>query len=96
MARRQRRRFTYRASIDQSLVEKRRARVADGAKGMWHSEDPLSQLDTNEGRAPRFIGSPDTIFDRIASYQALGIEMLHLDLSDALFCSEVLPHLTNQ
>lgn len=84
------------ASIDQSLVEKRLARVADGAKGMWHSEDPLSQLDTNEGLAPRFIGSPDTILDRIASYQALGIEMLHLDLSDALFCTEVLPHLTNQ
>jgi dimethylsulfone monooxygenase len=84
------------ASIDQSLVEKRLARVADGAKGMWHSEDPLSQLDTNEGLVPRFIGSPDTILDRITSYQALGIEMLHLDLRDALFCTEVLPHLTNQ
>ncbi|NKB98323.1 MAG: LLM class flavin-dependent oxidoreductase [Pseudomonadales bacterium] len=82
------------ASIDQQLVKRRLARVSDGATGMWNNADPLSQLDTNEGFAPQFIGSPESILERIAMYRALGVEMLHLDLRDELFCAEVLPHLS--
>ena len=83
------------ARVDQALVARRRERVS-GATGMWSDEDdPLSVLDTNEGYAARLIGSPDTIFERIRQFQALGIEMLHLDVSDPLFNSEVLPQLAD-
>ena len=84
------------AAVDPDLAAKRKARVHEGARGMWNEADPLSVLDTNEGYAPRFIGSPDTILQRILQYQDLGIEMLHLDLRDALFCQQVLPGLLQQ
>ena len=59
---------------------------------MWGAEDdPLSVLDTNEGYASRLIGSPETILKRIEEYRKIGIEMLHMDLRDELFNSEVLP-----
>ena len=64
----------------------------DGAKGMWQdSGDPLSHLDSNEGYCSRLIGSPETVWENIQQWQALGIDMLHLDLRDELFCAEVLP-----
>ena len=80
------------ARIDQKLVEVRKERLRDGASGMWgDAGDPLSHLDSNEGFAARLIGSPDTVFERIGAYRKLGIDMLHLDLRDRMFCSEVLP-----
>jgi hypothetical protein len=51
----------------------------------------LSHLDTNEGYASRFIGSPETICQRIELYRELGVDMLHLELSDQLFVERVLP-----
>jgi alkanesulfonate monooxygenase SsuD/methylene tetrahydromethanopterin reductase-like flavin-dependent oxidoreductase (luciferase family) len=60
---------------------------------MWSGADPLSLLDTNEGYASRLIGSPETILERITEFRAMGVEMLHLDLRDALFQQAVLPHL---
>ena len=70
--------------------------MVGGAQGMWgDDEDPLSHLDTNEGYATRLIGSPETILARVAALQELGIDMLHLDLRDELFVTEVLPRLVN-
>ena len=72
-------------------MAKRRERV-DGAEGMWENdEDPLSALDTNEGYSSRLIGSPATVLTKIQEYQSLGVDMLHLDIRDTLFQSEVLP-----
>jgi alkanesulfonate monooxygenase SsuD/methylene tetrahydromethanopterin reductase-like flavin-dependent oxidoreductase (luciferase family) len=77
--------------VDPQLVAKRRQRVS-GAEGMWQNDtDPLSALDTNEGYASRLIGSPETIVRQIEQFQALGVDMLHLDISDRLFAQEVLP-----
>lgn len=87
---------TMLAAVDPDLVAKRQARVREGARGMWNDADPLSVLDSNEGYAPRLIGSPDSLLKRISEYQALGIEMLHLDLRDTLFCQEVLPLLLQE
>jgi len=81
------------AAVDGELVA-RRKRTTSGAQGMWSSEDPLAVLDTNEGFAARLIGSPDTVWQRIQEFQALGIELFHLDLRDGLFVSSVLPRLT--
>ena len=79
------------ARVDRKLVAKRRERV-DGAEGMWENdEDPLSALDTNEGYSSRLIGSPATVLTKIQEYQSLGVDMLHLDIRDTLFQSEVLP-----
>ena len=61
---------------------------------MWSSTDDLSLLDTNEGYAPRLIGSPETVYDRLQAFRDLGIEMLHFDTRDALFNETVLPELT--
>ncbi|MDH3644184.1 MAG: LLM class flavin-dependent oxidoreductase [Gammaproteobacteria bacterium] len=79
--------------VNPELVAKRRERVS-GAQGMWaDDEDPLSSLDTNEGYASRLIGSPATILEKIAEFQALGVDMLHLDLRDSAFVKEVLPQI---
>ena len=79
------------ARVNKALVEKRKSRTS-GAEGMWGADDdPLSVLDTNEGYASRLIGSPETILKRIEEYRKIGIEMLHMDLRDELFNSEVLP-----
>jgi hypothetical protein len=67
--------------------------LGSGAVGMWSGSDPLSLLDTNEGYASRLIGSPETILARIAEFQAMGVDMLHLDLRDTLFQQAVLPRL---
>jgi FMNH2-dependent dimethyl sulfone monooxygenase len=84
------------AAIDVELVAKRRARVQSGAQGMWSDDqDPLSMLDTNEGYASRLIGSPATIVKRIEQYRQIGIDMLHLDVSDAQFTEQVLPEVQN-
>lgn len=79
-------------AIDRGLAEKRRA-ATGGAEGMWASDEDLSLLDTNEGYAARFIGSPDTVYERLEQYRALGIEMLHFDTRDALFNETILPEL---
>jgi FMNH2-dependent dimethyl sulfone monooxygenase len=81
------------AAVDPALVAKRK-RATSGALGMWASDDPLSVLDTNEGFAARLIGSPDTVWGRIREFAALGVDMFHLDLRDALFVSTVLPRIT--
>jgi dimethylsulfone monooxygenase len=81
------------AAVDPQLVARRKTATA-GAQGMWSRDDPLAVLDTNEGFAARLIGSPDTVRSRIDAFGALGVEMFHLDLRDALFVSEVLPSLT--
>ncbi len=81
------------ARVDTALVERRKARVGS-AEGMWSdSADPLAHLDTNEGYTARLIGSPATILERIRTLKAIGVDMLHLDLRDEMFCSEVLPQL---
>lgn len=81
------------AAVDSGLVARRR-RATVGAEGMWSTtDDPLTVLDTNEGFAARLIGAPATVLERIAEFRALGVEMLHLDLRDALFRAEVLPEL---
>jgi dimethylsulfone monooxygenase len=81
--------------VDQSLVSKRQQRVS-GAEGMWADQgDPLSVLDTNEGYVPRLIGSPDTVMARIETFKSLGIDMLHLDVSDPLFREAVLPQIAS-
>lgn len=83
------------ARVDPKLVSKRQERVA-GAEGMWtQHNDPMSMLDTNEGYTARLVGSPETIMQRIRVFQEIGIEMMHLDVSDALFQSEVLPQLVS-
>jgi alkanesulfonate monooxygenase SsuD/methylene tetrahydromethanopterin reductase-like flavin-dependent oxidoreductase (luciferase family) len=51
----------------------------------------LSQLDTNEGFASRFIGCPDTVLERARAYREIGVDMLHLALGDTLFEEQVLP-----
>ncbi|MEE8245388.1 MAG: hypothetical protein V3R27_10345, partial [Pseudomonadales bacterium] len=77
--------------VDQTLVARRRERVA-GAEGMWaNDDDPLSALDTNEGYSSRLIGSPATVLKKIDEFQSLGVDMLHVDIRDALFQAEVLP-----
>ncbi|HEY6598857.1 MAG TPA: hypothetical protein VIZ30_06075, partial [Pseudomonadales bacterium] len=81
------------AAVDPTLVG-RRQQATSGATGMWASDDPLSVLDTNEGFAARLIGSPETVWARIREFEALGIEMFHLDLRDALFVDAVLPKMT--
>lgn len=78
------------ARADPDLVSARRATVS-GAQGMWSGDDPLSVLDTNEGYASRLIGSPETVLQHIAEFQDMGIDMLHLDIRDALFVDAVLP-----
>ena len=61
---------------------------------MWgDAQDPLSMLDTNEGYAARLIGSPEEITERVHEFRELGIDMLHLDLRDELFCNKVLTKL---
>jgi len=81
------------ARVDQDLVAKRHQRVS-GAEGMWADrDDPLTVLDTNEGYAARLIGSPDTILERIKTFHELGVDILHLDVSDGLFCEQVLPQI---
>jgi FMNH2-dependent dimethyl sulfone monooxygenase len=81
------------AAVDPTLVA-RRQQATSGATGMWASDDPLSVLDTNEGFAARLIGSPETVWARIREFEALGIEMFHLDLRDALFVNTALPGMT--
>ena len=79
------------ARIDQGLLARRRERTG-GAEGMWSDDaDELSALDSNEGYAARLIGSPDTVIERIEALHAAGVDMLHLDLRDKLFCEAVLP-----
>ena len=79
------------AKINPAMLEMRRERIA-GAEGMWGGpDDPMSSLDTNEGYAARLIGSPDTVLSKIEMFREIGIEMLHLDVHDALFQQEVLP-----
>ena len=79
------------AAVDPDLVQKRHARVS-GAEGMWSTrDDPLGALDTNEGYTTRLIGSPETVLHAVHGLRDLGVDMLHLDLSDALFVDEVLP-----
>jgi FMNH2-dependent dimethyl sulfone monooxygenase len=81
------------AAVDTALVA-RRKHATSGAVGMWASDDPLSVLDTNEGFAARLIGSPDTVWGRIREFEALGVDMFHLDLRDPLFVNAVLPRMT--
>lgn len=81
------------AAVDPALVARRKHSTA-GAQGMWSSDDPLAVLDTNEGFAARLIGSPQTVWTRIREFHALGIDLFHLDLRDALFVDAVLPQLT--
>lgn len=82
-------------AVDSELVA-RRQRSTSGAQGMWAAtDDPLTVLDTNEGFAARLIGSPATVHERIETFRALGVEMLHLDLRDTLFREQVLPALTS-
>lgn len=78
--------------IDRELAKKRRD-ATGGAEGMWASEEDLSLLDTNEGYAARLIGSPDTVFERLQAYRALGVEMLHFNTDDKLFNEAILPEL---
>ncbi len=78
------------AGIDPALAARRKQRVA-GASGMWSDDDALSLLDTNEGFRSGLIGSPEAILTRVAEFREIGIEMMHLDLSDALFVHQVLP-----
>ena len=80
------------AAIDRSLAEGRR-QATSGAEGMWATDDDLSLLDTNEGYAARLIGSPDTVYDRLEAFRALGVEMLHFDTRDQLFNETILPEL---
>ena len=82
------------ATLDPVMVQRRRAAVA-GAQGMWRTEDDLSMLDTNEGYAARLIGSPTTVLQRIREFAAVGVDMLHLTLGDALFAQDVLPEITD-
>lgn len=79
-------------AIDRDLVKRRRA-ATGGAEGMWASAEDLSLLDTNEGYAARLIGSPETVYERLATLRALGIEMLHFDTRDRLFNETILPEL---
>ena len=79
------------ARVDHSLVAVRKERLQGGATGMWSKTDPLSMLDSNEGFAARLIGSPETVYNRAVKLHELGVDMLHLDLRDKLFCREVLP-----
>ncbi len=81
------------AAVDPTLVAQRKQSTA-GAQGMWASDDPLGVLDTNEGFAARLIGSPQTVWTRIQEFHALGVELFHLDLRDALFVEAVLPQLS--
>jgi FMNH2-dependent dimethyl sulfone monooxygenase len=79
--------------VDSAMVARRSARTG-GARGMWASpDDPLTQLDTNEGFASRLTGSPDTIVSRMIEFHELGVECFHLTLHDELFNREVLPRL---
>ncbi|MXY52534.1 MAG: LLM class flavin-dependent oxidoreductase [Gammaproteobacteria bacterium] len=80
------------AAIDRTRAERRRAAIG-GAEGMWASNEDLSLLDTNEGYAARLIGSPDTVYERLDAYRALGIEMLHFSTGDQLFNETILPEL---
>jgi len=81
--------------VDPELAARRRSRVS-GAQGMWAGDDdPLSNLDTNEGYASRLIGSPETIVQKVAEFRELGVNMLHLDLRDQLFVEQVLPQIHN-
>jgi FMNH2-dependent dimethyl sulfone monooxygenase len=79
--------------VDSEMIERRNARTG-GARGMWASpDDPLTQLDTNEGFASRLIGSPETILNRMLQFHELGVDCFHLTLHDQLFNREVLPRL---
>lgn len=83
------------ASLDDSMIARRKARTG-GAQGMWaSSEDRLTHLDTNEGFASRLIGSPDTILRRMEEFHRLGIDLFHLTLHDSLFNTAVLPNVKN-
>jgi FMNH2-dependent dimethyl sulfone monooxygenase len=80
-------------ALDPETRAARRERTA-GARGMWSNpEDPLTQLDTNEGFASRLIGSPDTILRRMRQFAALGVDCFHLTLHDERFNRDVLPRL---
>ena len=79
-------------AIDRERAAKRRI-ATDGAEGMWATNEDLSLLDTNEGYAARLIGNPDTVYERLEAYRALGIEMLHFDTHDKLFNETILPEL---
>jgi dimethylsulfone monooxygenase len=76
--------------VEPALLE-RRAKALTGATGMWSDDDRLSALDTNEGYACRFIGSPATVLERIAEFHRAGVECFHASLNDALFVERVLP-----
>ena len=78
--------------IDPAIVADRKKRTA-GAEGMWQGDNLLNALDTNEGYATGLIGSPETILNKIQALNAIGVDMLHLHLSDDLFKSAVLPAL---
>ena len=60
---------------------------------MGREPRPPHGLDSNEGFASRLIGSPDTVYQRAIEFHDLGIDMLHLVLTDDLFVREVLPRL---
>ena len=77
-------------AIDWEAVNRRRA-MTDSV-GMWSDwTSKLAALDMNEGYATGLIGSPDTIRTRIMELKAVGVDMLHLSLGDAMFNQHVLP-----
>ena len=78
-------------NVDPDRVARRRTRVEREHVG--RSPDPLTARDSNEGFASRLIGSPDTVYQRAIEFHDLGIDMLHLVLTDDLFVREVLPRL---
>ncbi len=81
------------AALDPALVARRRA-ATGGATGMWADDDErLAALDTNEGFAARLIGTPERIVERLEAYRALGVDMLHVNLGDEMFETEVLPRI---
>jgi FMNH2-dependent dimethyl sulfone monooxygenase len=80
-------------SADRKAQEMRKLKTG-GARGMWSSlDDPLTQLDSNEGYASRLVGSPDTILRRMLRFHEIGVECFHLALNDQLFNLVVLPRL---
>jgi dimethylsulfone monooxygenase len=79
-------------NIDWDLVAKR-SKAAD-SRGMWSDwTNKLAVLDLNEGYTTGLIGSPSTILERVAELEEIGVDMLHLSLSDDHFNQEVLPRI---